>query len=208
MAADAVGLLDHLGIDAAHVVGASMGGMIGQQMAGLHPERVLSLVSIMSTTGNQSVGQARPEAMAALVAPAPDDREGYVDFQTKVFKVIGSPEYTYEEEMVRQLAGESYDRGHDPAGFARQLLGVLASGDRTQTLANVRAPTLVIHGEEDPLITVSGGEATAEAIPGAQLWKVPGMGHDLPLPLWQEFVDRIVANAERATAGAAATDKS
>lgn len=204
MAADAVGLLDHLGIDAAHVVGVSMGGMIAQQMAGLYPERVLSLVSIMSTTGNQSVGEARPEALSALVGVAPEDREGNVDFQAGVFKVIGSPGYPYDEEMVRQLAGESYDRCHDPAGFARQLLGILDSGDRTQTLAKVRVPTLVIHGEDDPLITVSGGEATAEAIPGAQLWKIPGMGHDMPLQLWEQLVDRIVENAERATAGAAA----
>ena len=200
MANDAVGLLDALDIEKAHVVGVSMGGMIAQTMAIEHPGRVLSLTSIMSTTGNQAVGQPRPDVLMALVTPAPDDRDGFVDFQAKMFKLIGSPEYPLDEDILRELIGRSYDRMHYPAGFMRQLTGVLASGDRTAALASVNVPTTVIHGEADPLIAISGGEATAAAIPGAKLVRVPGMGHDLPPLLWQRFVDEIVANAERATA--------
>ena len=200
MANDAVGLLDALDIEKAHVVGVSMGGMIAQTMAIEHPGRVLSLTSIMSTTGNQAVGQPRPDVLMALVTPAPDDRDGFVDFQAKMFKLIGSPEYPLDEGILRELIGRSYDRMHYPAGFMRQLTGVLASGDRTAALASVNVPTTVIHGEADPLIAISGGEATAAAIPGAKLVRVPGMGHDLPPLLWQRFVDEIVANAERATA--------
>jgi pimeloyl-ACP methyl ester carboxylesterase len=197
MAADTVGLLDELGIEAAHLVGASMGGMIAQQVAVLYPERVLSLVSMMSTTGNPGVGQPLPIAIPALISPAPPGREGYADFIVRVFKAIGSPAYPYEEDYIRQRALASYDRSYYPAGFARQLVGILASGNRTGRLAGIRAPALVIHGEADPLITVSGGEATAAAIPGARLLKIPGMGHDLPLELWARFVDAIVENAER-----------
>ena len=200
MANDAVGLLDALDIEKAHVVGVSMGGMIAQTMAIEHPGRVLSLTSIMSTTGNQAVGQPRPDVLMALVTPAPDDRDGFVDFQARMFKLIGSPEYPLDEGILRELIGRSYDRMHYPAGFMRQLTGVLASGDRTAALASVNVPTTVIHGEADPLIAISGGEATAAAIPGAKLVRVPGMGHDLPPLLWQRFVDEIVANAERATA--------
>jgi pimeloyl-ACP methyl ester carboxylesterase len=204
MAADTAGLLDHLGIEAAHVVGVSMGGMIAQQLAISHPERVLSLVSIMSTTGDREVGQPLPHAIPALVGPSPSDREGYVEFNVQVFKTIGSPEYPPDEQWLREMAGTSYDRCHYPVGFMRQLLGIIASPDRTAALANVHVPTLVIHGEADPLITVSGGEATARAIPGAKLMKLPGMGHDLPRQLWPQFVDAIAANAARAQAAAPA----
>jgi pimeloyl-ACP methyl ester carboxylesterase len=202
MADDAAGLLDELGIGKAHVVGVSMGGMIGQTLAIRHPDRVLSLTSIMSTTGDQSVGQPRQDVLMALVTPAPADREDFIEFEANMFQLIGSPDYPTPPDMLRELIGKSYDRMHYPAGFMRQLTGVMASGDRTATLANVTAPTVVIHGEADPLIAVSGGEATAKAIPGAKLVKVPGMGHDFPPQLWQQFVDEIVANAERATAGA------
>jgi pimeloyl-ACP methyl ester carboxylesterase len=139
----------------------------------------------------------------ALITPAPADRERFIDHQTQIFKLIGSPDYPMDEEMFRELIAQSYDRAYYPAGFMRQLTGVLASGDRTAALANVNVPTTVIHGEADPLIQVDGGDATAAAIPGAKLVKIPGMGHDLPPQLWQRFVDEIVATAERAKAPAA-----
>jgi pimeloyl-ACP methyl ester carboxylesterase len=204
MADDAVGLLDALGIKAAHVVGVSMGGMIGQELAIRHPDRVLSLTSIMSTTGNPEVGQPRPEAIPALISPAPNDREGFIEYQAGLFNMIGSPGYPADPAKLRDLIGRSYDRMHYPVGFMRQLAGVVASPDRTEALGSVRVPTLVIHGEDDPLIQVSGGEATAKAIPGAKLMKISGMGHDLPPELWPQFVDAIVENAERARAGAEA----
>jgi pimeloyl-ACP methyl ester carboxylesterase len=202
MAADATGLLDELGIEKAHVVGVSMGGMIGQTLAIKHPERVLSLTSIMSTTGSPAVGQPRQDVMMALITPAPADREGFIDRQVEMFKLIGSPEYPMQEDEFRDLVARSYDRAFYPEGFMRQLTGILASGDRTGALAEVSVPTLVIHGDADPLIAPDGGEATAKAIPGAKLVKMPGMGHDLPPALWPRFVDEIVANAERATAPA------
>ena len=203
MADDAVGLLDHLGINAAHVVGVSMGGMIAQTMAIRHPDRVLSLTSIMSTTGDQAVGRPRPEILPVLLAPSPNDRQGFVDHQVGVFRRIGSPGYPGDEDRIRALCEQSFDRCFSPVGFARQLLAIFASGDRTSDLASVRAPALVIHGEEDPLIEVSGGEATAKAIPGAELLVIPGMGHDLPPVLWPKIVDAVVANAERAPLHAA-----
>src|SRR6185503_1075750 len=204
MADDTAGLLDALDIEAAHVVGVSMGGMIAQTLACRHPERVLSLTSIMSTTGNPDVGQPKPEVLAALITPAPDGREAYVDATTNTFKLIGSPGYPPDEGELRALIGASYDRSHDPAGFMRQLAGIMASGNRSEAVCNISVPTLVIHGEDDPLITLSGGEATAAAIPGSKLVKIPGMGHDLPPALWPRFVDEIVENAERASAPAAA----
>jgi pimeloyl-ACP methyl ester carboxylesterase len=204
MAADAAGLLDELGIEKAHIVGVSMGGMIGQTLAISHPERALSLTSIMSTTGSPAVGQPRQDVLMALVAPAPADREGFIDRQVEMFKLIGSPDYPMQEDEFRELVARSYDRAFYPEGFMRQLTAILASGDRTVALAAVNVPTLVIHGDADPLIAPDGGEATAKAIPGAKLVKIPGMGHDLPPALWPRFVDEIVANAERATAGAAA----
>jgi pimeloyl-ACP methyl ester carboxylesterase len=198
MADDAVALLDHLEVEAAHVVGASMGGMIGQTMAMRHPERVLSLCSIMSTTGDPTVGQALPEAMAVLLTPAPADREGYIEFHVKAFKAIGSPGFALDEEFLRWRAAATYNRSYYPDGFKRQLLAIIASGDRTENLAQVSAPTVVIHGREDPLITASGGEATARAIPGAELVLIPGMGHDLPQGVWREVIGAITANVERA----------
>jgi pimeloyl-ACP methyl ester carboxylesterase len=202
MAADAAGLLDELGIEKAHLVGVSMGGMIGQTLAIRHPERVLSLTSIMSTTGSPAVGQPRQDVVMALITPAPADRQGFIDRQVEMFKLIGSPDYPMREDEFRDLVGRSYDRAFYPEGFLRQLTAILASGDRTAALAAVKVPTLVIHGEADPLIAPDGGEATAKAIPSAKLVKIPGMGHDLPPALWPRFVDEIVANAERATAPA------
>jgi pimeloyl-ACP methyl ester carboxylesterase len=202
MGGDAVWLLDRLGIEAAHIVGASQGGMIAQTVAIEHPERVLSLTSIMSTTGDRAVGQPHPEGMAALFNPPPSDREGLADWAVRNWHAIGSPGYPAEDERIRERALASYDRSYYPEGFARQLVAVIASGDRTEKLAGVRVPTLVIHGEDDPLIDVSGGEATARAIPGAQLILIPGMGHDLPLPLWPKLADAIVENCARAGAPA------
>jgi pimeloyl-ACP methyl ester carboxylesterase len=201
MADDTAGLLDELGITAAHVAGASMGGMIGQTLAAKHPDRVLSLASIMSSTGNSEVGQPQPEAITALITPMPGDRDGYVDAAVRAFSVIGSPGYPPDEERLRDLIGRSYDRSYNPIGFLRQLAGVMASGDRTEALRSIKAPTVVIHGEDDPLIVKSGGEATAAAIPGAKLVTIPGMGHDLPPELWPQFIDEIVENAERAAVG-------
>jgi pimeloyl-ACP methyl ester carboxylesterase len=208
MADDTVGLLDHLGIDAANLVGASLGGMIAQTVAIRHPERVLSLTSIMSTTGQQEVGQPHPEAIPALLTPPAADREGYAESVVEAFRVIGTKGVDGSEEFFRQRALRSFDRGYFPEGVARQLLGVIASGDRTAALAKVEVPTLVIHGTADPLIDVSGGKATAAAIPGARLELVEGMGHDLPRPLWPKFIDLIVENTERARSGTAAGDGS
>jgi pimeloyl-ACP methyl ester carboxylesterase len=198
MADDCVGLLDHLGVEAAHVVGVSQGGMICQALAIRHPGRVLSLVSIMSSTGDRAVGQPHPEAMPALLTSPPADREGYAEFVVGAFRAIGSPGFGANEEQLRELARASFDRGYHPAGTARQLLAILASGDRTQALGSLDVPTVVIHGTDDPLIDVSGGKATAAAIPGARLELIEGMGHDLPRELWPRFVDLIVDNAARA----------
>jgi pimeloyl-ACP methyl ester carboxylesterase len=203
MAADTVGLLDHLGVDAAHPVGASLGGMIAQTVAIEHPSRVLSLTSIMSTTGDASVGQPRPEGLEALMRTPPDDREGYAESAVMAFRQIGSPGFEKDEESVRARAMASFDRGYDPSGVARQLIGVVASGDRTEALRKLDVPTQVIHGTDDPLIGRSGGEATAAAIPGARLELIEGMGHDLPRELWPRFIDLIVENTARAAAAPA-----
>jgi len=202
MAADAAGLMDHLGIDSAHVVGASMGGMVAQTTAIEYPERVRSLVSVMSNTGSRWTGMPSRKAMAVLLARPPRDRESAIERAVKTFSVIGSPGYPFEEERVRQIAGRSYDRGHSGAGVLRQLHAITASGDRTQALRAVRAPTLVIHGSRDPLVRPAGGRATARAIPNARLKIVDGMGHDLPRQLWPTFAEEIATNAARAAKGA------
>jgi methylmalonyl-CoA mutase N-terminal domain/subunit len=198
MARDATALLDALGLDSAHVVGASMGGMIAQAMAIEHPDRVRSLTSIMSTTGNAAVGQPTPEATAALLAPRPPDREGTIERVVANYRVIGSPGFEFDEAALRERAARSYDRANDPAGVLRQMAAVPASGDRTAELTKLRLPTLVIHGREDPLATLSGGVATAESIPGAELVVFDGMGHDLPNELWAQFIEAIAALTQRA----------
>jgi pimeloyl-ACP methyl ester carboxylesterase len=198
LAADGVGLLDALGIPAAHVVGASMGGMIAQTMAITYPARVLSLTSIMSTTGERSLPPARPEAAAVLLLPAPADRAGNVERAVHIFRTIGSPGFPFDEARVRDLAGRSYDRCFSPAGAARQLVAILASGSRREALAAVTIPTLVIHGRDDPLIPLEAGLDTARAVPGAELLVIDGMGHDLPRAAWPEIVERIGALTARA----------
>jgi len=196
MAADAVGLLDHLGIDKAHILGASMGGMIVQTMAIEHPERVLTMTSIMSNTGNFEYGNARPEALAVLLEPAATNREEAIERGARSSKVISSPEH-FDEEIARQRAAESFDRCFYPAGIGRQLIGIHASGSREDALRTLDVPTLVIHGTDDPLVEVSGGERTAELIPDAELLLVEGMGHDLPPVFWPQVVEAVTRLATR-----------
>ncbi len=198
MARDTVGLMDHLGIESAHVAGASMGGMIAQLVAIEYPERTSSLVSIMSTTGSRWTGLPSFKAFGVLLGTPPISREAVVERAIKTFRVIGSPAFPFEEGRVRELAGLSYDRGHSSAGVARQLHAIMASGDRTRALQKLEVPTTVIHGTRDPLVRPAGGRATAKAVPGARLRMIEGMGHDLPRQVWDEIVEEIVANAERA----------
>jgi pimeloyl-ACP methyl ester carboxylesterase len=201
MAADAAGLLDALGIDRAHVMGASMGGMIAQHLAIHYPDRVLSLCSIMSTC-TSSMGADPPSEAAArmLLRPPPRSREEAVAVSVEAWRIIGSPGFPFDEDRVRERAGLAYDRCFYPRGFARQLVGIFASGDWTEALAEVDVPTLVIHGEEDPLVRPSYGRATAAAIPGAQFLGIPGMGHDLPEGAWPVIIEAAVANAAKAAA--------
>lgn len=201
MAADAVGLLDHLGIDAAHVVGASMGGMIAQTVAIEHPGRVRSLTSIMSTTGEPEVGQPEPDALARLMTPPPADREGAIEHSVLTSQVISGP--LFDPERARQRAAAAYDRCFHPAGVARQLAAILASGSRAEGLRRLRTPTLVIHGAVDPLVTPSGGRRTAELVPGARLVIYDEMGHDLPVALVDRIVDEIAAHVAAAEAARA-----
>ncbi len=198
MAADAVGLLDHLGIDRAHVVGASMGGMIAQLMAIDQPDRVRSLVSIMSTTGNSRVGRPHPRIAMRLLRRVPRDRAGYIEDHLETYRQIGSQAFDFEEDRKRERAGRCFDRGIHPAGSARQLAAIVTARDRTAGLREVGVPTTVIHGDADPLVQLSGGRATAEAIPDARLLILPGMGHDLPRELWPQIIDAIAATAAQA----------
>jgi pimeloyl-ACP methyl ester carboxylesterase len=198
MADDCAGLLDALGIPAAHVVGASLGGFVAQTLAIEHPERVLSLASAMSSTGSGQVGQPTPAAMEALTTRPPDDREGYVEAIVAVRKVIGSTGFEQDEEWIRQTAGRAYDRGINPDGVQRQLVASICSGSRHDRLREIEAPTVVLHGAADPLIDKSGGIATAEAIPGAELVIIDGWGHDVPSGVWKQVVDAITENAARA----------
>jgi len=198
MAADAVGLLDHLEIEAAHVVGVSMGGMIAQLIAAQYPARVLSLVSIMSTTGDRRVGRPHPRVAMRMVRKVPRDREGYIEDHLETYRVIGSQHFALDEAHKRERAGRLFDRGIHPAGSARQMAAIVTTADRTPLLKQIKAPTTVIHGDADPLVNVSGGRATAEAIPDAKLVVLEGMGHDMPRELWPQIIEAIVQNAGRA----------
>jgi pimeloyl-ACP methyl ester carboxylesterase len=200
MAGDCVGLLDSLELESAHIVGASMGGMIAQLVAIEYPDRVRSLTSIMSTTGDLSVGQGRPEALAALLSPPATTREQAVERTIAIFGVIGSPGFEVDRAELRHRATVSFDRANDPVGVARQIVAVIASRDRTEALRSLDVPTLVMHGADDPLVDVSGGRATAEAVPDAELVVFDGMGHDLPRELWPRMAARIYALVQRAEA--------
>ncbi|HEX4723941.1 MAG TPA: alpha/beta hydrolase [Pseudonocardiaceae bacterium] len=193
---DTVGLFDALGFARAHVVGASMGGMIAQQLVIDHPDRVASLCSIMSTTGEPTVGQATPEALAMLTRPPAASRDEAIEQGVAALKLISSPDYPTKDEVLRERATAAYDRAHNPIAGLRQTAAIVASPDRTGGLHGVRVPTLVIHGTKDPLVNHSGGEATVAAVPGSTWLSVPGMGHDLPDELWPTYLEAIVANTK------------
>jgi pimeloyl-ACP methyl ester carboxylesterase len=194
MADDAVGLLDALAIPSTHVFGLSMGGMIAQALAIQYPRRVRSLISIMSTTGDPTVGQPHAEVVEALIVPPADDRQEVVESAVKGARLTGSPGFPFQEDRIAARAAAAYDRGYHPAGTVRQTIAVLASPDRTPGLRQLKIPTLVIHGERDPMVDPSGGKATAVAVPGATFWMIPGMGHDLPPDLFAEIANRVATH--------------
>jgi pimeloyl-ACP methyl ester carboxylesterase len=204
MADDAVALMRALELEPAHVVGVSMGGMIAQTVAAEHPGSVRSLISIMSTTGNRWRGQPALGIYRYLLRRAPEEKDAFVEYLVTLFGAIGSPGFPRDEERIRDVAARSYDRGHDPTGPGRQLGAIVASGDRTSQLAQIKAPTLVIHGTNDRMIRKSGGRATARAIRGARLELVEGMGHDLPEALWPRLVQLIASHATAAEPAAVA----
>jgi pimeloyl-ACP methyl ester carboxylesterase len=199
MAADTVGLLDVLGLASAHIVGASLGGMVAQTIAIEYPDRARSLTSMFSTTGDRTVGHTDFAALAPLGAP-PEDRQGYIEWQVQAIRAVGSPGFPFDEAAVAERAARYYDRGHDPVGMLRQAVAVVASGDRTDCLRELRVPALVIHGTDDKMIDISGGRATAAAIPGATLVIFDGMGHNLPRQLWPQLAGHIAELVQRADA--------
>lgn len=202
MANDGIAVLDAAGVQAAHVAGVSMGGMIVQRMALDHADRVLSMTSIMSTTGAREAFRSTPRAAAVLNNPPPNPKVNFKAFVTRGVKsarVIGSPGYPWTDAELRDRVVAEYERAFNPVGVTRQRAAVMSDGDRTEALRTLAMPVVVLHGEDDPLIMKIGGEATAAAIPGAELRIVPGMGHDLPPGLYDTFVDAIVTAASRAS---------
>ena len=204
MAEDAAVLLRELEIAPAHVVGASMGGMIGQMLAAEHPEAVRSLTSIMSTTGSRRHGQPAFSVYRYLLRPPPRDRDGYIQRSAEIFGLVGSTGFERDEAYIRDRAARSFDRGFDVRAGGRQLGAIIASGDRTKVLESIKAPTLVIHGTVDKMVRPSGGRATAKAIPGARLMMIEGMGHDLPRGVWPQIIDGISEHARAASGQQAA----
>jgi pimeloyl-ACP methyl ester carboxylesterase len=199
MAEDTARLIRELDLGPSHVVGASMGGMIGQVLAAEHPEAVSSLTSIMSTTGSRWHGQPALSVYRYLLRPPPRDRDGYIERAAEVFGLIGSTGFERDEAYIRERAARSYDRGFDVRAGGRQMGAVVASADRTEQLRKISAPTLVIHGSADKMIRPSGGRATAKAIPGARLMEIEGMGHDLPRGVWPRIIDAIAIHARAAS---------
>jgi len=197
MAADAVGLLDHLGVQRAHVVGESMGGMIAQLIAIEHPGRIITLTSIMSHPGDLDVGQPDPEVAAAMLAAPPEDPEGAIAHTAEVIKLIGSPRY-YDEKRAKETARAARDRMTYPEGAIRQYAAIMASPSRTEDLRRLDVPTLVIHGRADRVVPLSGGQRVAEVVPGANLLVLHDMGHDRPEPLWPLIVDAVVSHTRHA----------
>jgi len=198
LADDAFGVLDHLGVERVHLVGVSMGGMIVQTMAIAHPERAMSMTSIMSTTGNRRVGWQHPRVIPALLSSAGSTRDSYVERSLRTSTLLGSPAFPGDEELARARAYETYDRGWTASGVTRQMLAVLAQPDRTKDLAKLDLPVTVIHGLNDPLVHRSGGKAVANAVPGAEHIEIAGLGHDLPVQLYDTYIDAIVRTAHRA----------
>jgi pimeloyl-ACP methyl ester carboxylesterase len=203
MATDAAGLIEHLGLESAHVVGASQGGMIAQVLACARPERVCSLGLLMTGAGKRIASLPRLRALGTLLARPPRGRDAFIDQVAKTFDVIGSPAYPTDHDRLRELIAETYDRGHNAAGAARQLHAVTAAPERTGRLRAVRVPAVVIHGTRDPLIRPVAGQQVAKAIPGARLELIEGMGHDLPRELWPRIAGLLVDNARRAPVGEA-----
>ena len=198
LAEDAFGVLDHLGVERVHLVGVSMGGMIVQTMAIARPERAMSMTSIMSTTGNRRVGWQHPRIIPALLSSAGSTRDSYVARSLRTSAILGSPAFPSDEELSRARAYETYDRGWTASGVTRHMLAVLAQPDRTKDLAKLDLPVTVIHGLNDPLVHRSGGKAVANAVPGAEHLEIAGLAHDLPVQLYDTYVNAIVRTAERA----------
>jgi pimeloyl-ACP methyl ester carboxylesterase len=200
MADDAVGLLDAIGIQKAHICGMSMGGMIAQSIAIRHPSHTLSLISIYSTTGNPELPKAKPEVMSLYSTPSPNEREAYIEYRLNIVKNIAGPGFRPDEIWTRKITADSYDRCFYPQGLIRQFVAIQMQPNRVPALASVKVPTLVVHGTDDPLISVEGGKDTAKAIPGAQLMLIEGMGHDLPHGgPWPQIVEAIAAHTRMAT---------
>lgn len=199
LGSDAVGLMDHLGWDAAHVVGVSMGGMIAQTVAVEHPERVRSMTSVMSTLGRRTVGWQHPALLPQLIGKRAAGKAGYVATSVRMWDLIGSPGFPTDEDRLRSRAAETFDRGVSASGVMRQTLAILNQPDRSSALAQLTIPVAVMHGNADRMVHVSGGRATARAVPGAELLVVEGMGHDMPAQLHETLVDLVRRTADRST---------